>query len=242
MIVIYGHRSYGAVDEQGGQYAVTRFAHIYYMPLFPTGSVWMTGPAKGIEIGLHGKSVLAAYCRTWGLLAAIVLVGMGLTGAGILDALIGLAIGGASIASWSWSKRRTEDAKLRGNLNALAFGTYCAPELMRGPLRQHMEIEMNRRQQVAEKARPPEDVARFGTRDLGELVRSYGVLSLHGSGQARAQLTELLQLKVPSGDVRDGVYRDNYSDTAGGKVELLPADRTAMLQVIEDAASQRLLR
>ncbi len=29
MIIIYGHRTYGAVDEQGGQHAVTRFAHVY---------------------------------------------------------------------------------------------------------------------------------------------------------------------------------------------------------------------
>lgn len=60
MIVIYGQSNYGAVDEQGGQYAVTRFAHVYYMPLIPMTSFWMTGPERGFEIGMAWKSVLVA--------------------------------------------------------------------------------------------------------------------------------------------------------------------------------------
>ena len=67
----------------------------------------------------------------------------------------------------------------------------------------------------AESPRPPEDVARFGTRDLDELVRAYGMLSLHGR-KAKPQLDELLQLKAPSEDARDGIYRDNHATFLAG--------------------------
>lgn len=233
MIVIYGQSNYGAVDEQGGQYAVTRFAHVYYMPLIPMTSFWMTGTERGFEIGMAWKSVLAAYARTWGLLAALVMTVTGFGGSNIVTGLLGLVIGALSISTWIlWSKRRTEDAKLRGNLNALAFGTYCAPEHMKGGLRASIEMEVERRARQAESPRPPEDVARFGTRDLDELVRCYGVLSLHGR-KARPTLDELLQLKAPSSDVREGIYRDNHTSFLAG-------DRAQMIETIEAAAAHRL--
>jgi hypothetical protein len=194
----------------------------------------MTGPERGFEIGMAWKSVLAAYARTWGLLAALVLTVTGFGGAGILTGLLGLAIGALAVSTWvMWSKRRTEEAKLRGNLNALAFGTYCAPEYMKGGLRASIEMEVERRARLVESPRPPEDVARFGTRDLDELVRCYGVLSLHGR-KAKSQLDELLQLKAPSSDVREGVYRDNHT-------AFLAGDRAQMIETIEAAASQRLI-
>ncbi len=245
VIVIYGQRAYGAVDEQAGQYAVTKFAHIYYMPLVPVGSVWLTKPDRGIPTPLNGKSVLSAYARTWGLLAGTLMLVAGLSGA-ILTAVLGVVILGASIATWKlWGKRTSEDAKLRGNLNALAFGTYCPPELLSGPIRQHYTLELQRRQQITPNARPPEDVARFGTRDLGELVRTYGILSLHGTSQAREQLSELLRLKAPSAELADGIYRDKNTagdDPGAGDGFQLPAERAAMLAVIDDAARQRMLR
>ncbi|HUS29378.1 MAG TPA: hypothetical protein VMZ53_12755 [Kofleriaceae bacterium] len=242
MIIIYGQRLYGAVDEQGGQYAVTKFAHIYYMPLFPVGSVWLTAPDRGIPTPLNGKSVLAAYARTWGLVAGGALIVSGLS-TSIIVSILGLVVLAASIATWKlWGKRATHDAQLRGNLNALAFGTYCDPQLFTPPMREHYKLELQRRQQVAEHARPPEDVARFGTRDLGELVRSYGILSLHGSAQAREQLSQLLKLDAPSAQLTDGgIYREKHGDDATETLQL-PADRVQMLAAIDDIARQRMLR
>jgi hypothetical protein len=104
---------------------------------------------------------------------------------------------------------------------------------MKGDLRASIETEVERRARLAESPRPPEDVARFGTRDLDELVRCYGVLSLHGR-KARPQLEELLQLKAPSSDAREGVYRDNHT-------AFLAGDRAQMIETIEAAASQRLI-
>jgi hypothetical protein len=239
VIIIYGQRTYGAVDEQAGQYAVTRFAHIYYMPLVPTGSFWMTGPSRGIETPLNGKSIAAAYARTWGLVLGGALAIFGFSSS-IVTGLVGLVLAAASAMTWKlWGKRTTEDAKLRGNLNALAFGTYCEPRLLAAPIRAHYELELARRQQITPNARPPEDVARFGTHDLGELVRAYGILSLHPSGAARTQLTELLQLKPPSAALTDGIYREKPVE---GESSQLPAERASRVTAIADAASQRMLR
>jgi hypothetical protein len=244
VIVIYGQRTYGAVDEQAGQYAVTKFAHIYYLPIIPTGSVWITGPERGIPTPLNFKSIAAGYLRTWGIGLGGLFVVLGLAGSGVLVALLGVLCAALSIATWKWSKRTSEDARLRGNLNALAFGTYCPPKLLAPPIREHYKIELQRRQQIVQNARPPDDVARFGTRDLGELVRAYGVLSLHDSPQAREQLDELLKLKAPSAELTDGIYRDKTtaSDEPGAAASFqLPAERGAMLEAIEDAAAQRML-
>jgi hypothetical protein len=240
VVIIYGQRPYGEVDEQAGQYAVTRFVHIYYLPIVPQGSLWVTAPGRGIPTPLNLKSVVAAYLRTWGLLAGAILAITGFS-VSILLSVLGVLVFAAAAGSWKlWRKRMTEDAKLRGNLNALAFGTYCSPELLSPPIREHYKLELHRRQEITQNARPPEDVARFGTRDLGELVRAYGILSLHGSPQAREQLDQLLRLEAPSGDQADGIYRKPSDDT--GENFQLPADRSAMLGAIEGAASQRMLR
>jgi hypothetical protein len=240
VVIIYGVKPYGEVDEQAGQYAVTRFGHVYYLPVVPHGSLWVTGPGRGIPTPLNLKSVVAAYMRTWGLLVGAC-IAIGCFSVSILLSILGVFVFAAGAGSWKlWRKRTTEDAKLRGNLNALAFGTYCSPELLSAPIREHYKLELQRRQEITQNARPPEDVARFGTRDLGELVRSYGILSLHGSSHAREQLSQLLELKAPSAELSDGIYRNPSDDTAENVQ--LPADRPAMIAAIEGAASQRMLR
>jgi hypothetical protein len=103
---------------------------------------------------------------------------------------------------------------------------------MKGGLRASIEMEVERRARLAESPRPPEVVARCGTRDLDEHVRCYGVLSLHGR-KAKPQLDELLQLKAPSSDAREGVYRDNHA-------AFLAGDRAQMIETIEAAAQHRL--
>ena len=105
VIVIFGHRTYGAVDEQGGEYAVTKFAHVYYLPIFPTGSVWMTGPETGIPTPLNFKSIAAGYLRTWGLGLGVLCFVLGLTGLNVLLALLGLISASVSISTWKWRKR-----------------------------------------------------------------------------------------------------------------------------------------
>lgn len=82
MLIIWGSRLYGKVDEVPGfGHVATRFAHVWFLPLIPMGSVFVieqSGNAwRGASVGLSGKSVLAGWLRIWLPLAACVLGIMG---------------------------------------------------------------------------------------------------------------------------------------------------------------------
>ena len=80
-MIIYGTRHFGAVDEVPGLGCVkTRFFHIWFIPLIPLGSAFLTkeewGSNEGISVAFSLKSVFMAWFRTFlffsalGLLAA----------------------------------------------------------------------------------------------------------------------------------------------------------------------------
>src|SRR5262245_34049471 len=74
MILIYGSKLYGRVDEVPGMfYVATRFGHIWYLPLIPMGSVMVleaSGKPMGmISVGFNFKSFALAWLRA-GLLVA----------------------------------------------------------------------------------------------------------------------------------------------------------------------------
>src|ERR1043165_6044280 len=75
MIVIYGTRFYGEVDNHGGQRQLTKFFHIYWVPLVPISTMWVTrdveGGHNGHPVTMSGRSVLAGYARVWGPVAGI---------------------------------------------------------------------------------------------------------------------------------------------------------------------------
>lgn len=86
MLIIYGTRQAGVIDRCGGTYLSTRFFHIYWLPLIPMGTSLMLdehgpdGTARAVSVGLSGRSVLAAYLRTWGVIAALAFGAMALGG------------------------------------------------------------------------------------------------------------------------------------------------------------------
>ena len=122
MIVIWGTRRVGKIDHRDGQYALTRFAHVYWLPLLPIGAVWMTGLDTGHAIKLSARGVLAGYARTWGLLLG--LVGAAAGGGALAVGVATAAVGALSI---TWTNVRGAAAKRRSDLNLLAFGTRCDP-------------------------------------------------------------------------------------------------------------------
>src|SRR5258705_7313002 len=69
-VIIYGVRPYGTVEAHGGEHAETHFFHIWFVPLIPTSSHWITQRthegSRGYSIDMHAKSVLAGYLRVWG--------------------------------------------------------------------------------------------------------------------------------------------------------------------------------
>jgi hypothetical protein len=76
MIIIWGARLYGKVDEVPGMFHVaTKFGHVWYIPLIPMGShivLERTGQGwRGLPVPLSGKSILAAWLRGLGIAGMI---------------------------------------------------------------------------------------------------------------------------------------------------------------------------
>lgn len=87
MLIIYGTRMYGRIDECGGSYLGTCFVHLWFMPVVPTGSQLVVSHADGssqaIPVPLSWRSVMAAYMRMWGIvlmLCCLLALAVGLFG------------------------------------------------------------------------------------------------------------------------------------------------------------------
>ena len=73
MIIVWGSKLYGKVDEiEGVGYVATQFGHLFWIPLIPFNSFFVTRDGQhdfdGTPIGLHGKSVLVGYTRVFSVL------------------------------------------------------------------------------------------------------------------------------------------------------------------------------
>jgi hypothetical protein len=210
VFIIFGTRPYGRVDAVEGEYAQTSFFHIYYMPLIPVKSAWVTqkvafGEAYGLPTNLNWKSIAATYLRTWIVVAAIITWSIA---PGIGTGVAALSLLAASAASYRWRSLRGERAKRRSDFNLLAFGTRCDPSLMTDDIRANMRAALETQNRAG---RPPDDVARFGPTSLGEAAIAYGLLRLAAcerrGGNERAlaeQLIDGARDKMPEGD---GPYR-----------------------------------
>jgi hypothetical protein len=178
MIVIYGTGFYGKVDDHGGQHQLTKFFHIYYVPLIPVGTLWsmqrLDDGYQGHAVKMSGKSVLAGYARVWGPLAAI--GGIVTGGVGGIAAAVGL--GALSAWSWTWRSLRDPRAQRRSDFNLLAFGTRCDPLRMPEHLAQNLQAPVAERWALVAEGSTPEDVARLGAANLSQAVFAYASLRL----------------------------------------------------------------
>lgn len=209
MFIVWGTRNAGKVDQRDGQYALTRFGHVYWLPLFPTSAIWVTGDGVGHEMKLSGKSVLAGYARTWSMIAGVA----GVLGAGgvvgFIAALAAVALGALSL---TWTNVVTDSHKRRSDLNQLAFGTRCEPKLLPAPLVETLTTEANQRWALVSEGQSPGDVARFGTDDLQRAAAAYGVLRLTALSLPPAQATEA---EADAKRIAEGV-REKLQVTDGG--------------------------
>lgn len=73
MVIRIGTMFMGEVDSVGSQSIQTKF-FVLGVPLVPLGSFYFTSPGRGIEIPIHGKSVIAGYLRLVLGLAAVGLI------------------------------------------------------------------------------------------------------------------------------------------------------------------------
>ena len=175
MFVVWGTRNAGKVDQRDGQYALTRFAHVYWLPLIPTSSVWVTSEGIGHEMKFSVRSVLSGYARTW----ALVLGTAGILGVGGTAVFV-LAIAAVALAamSWAWKDTNGDRAERRSDMNQRAFGTRCEPKLLPAPPVATLTTELKERWAVVADGQSPGDVARFGTDDMERAASAYGVLRL----------------------------------------------------------------
>jgi hypothetical protein len=178
MIVIYGTRYYGEVDNHAGQRQLTKFLHIYYMPLVPVGTLWVVhdvdGQRRGHAVQMSGRSVVAGYARVWGPVAALGALAIGSVG-GIV-ASVGLVA--LSVWSWSWRSVRGERERRRGDFHQLAFGTRCDPLKMEPELASVLQADVAKRWAQVSDGNTPDDVARLGAATPAQAVLAYASLRL----------------------------------------------------------------
>lgn len=208
MVIVYGHRAYGKVEHCGGQFAQTKFAHIYYMPLFPTGSFWVTAQdrsgTRGFPIRLHGKSVVATYLRMWGPIAALACLVAG----SVVATLFGVAFTALTAWAWIWTNTRH---RRRSDFNLVAFGSRCEPSLMDDDMRDVLRRSIEERWLKVAAGRPPEDIARYGAKTLEEAAAAYGLLrlaALDRAPDANAAADRILAGEIEPLPAGDGPYRE----------------------------------
>lgn len=172
MIVVWGTRTAGKVDERDGQYALTRFAHVYWIPLFPVSAMWVTRDGVGHQTKMSGKSVVAGYARAWGPILGVA----GIAGVVSVPVAVGAVV--LTALAWAWKDVSGEAARRRSDLNALAFGTRCEPKLLPSGLADSIKLELDHKWAVISNGQSPDEVARFGTDDVERAATAYGLLRL----------------------------------------------------------------
>jgi len=178
MIVIYGTHFYGEVDSHGGQRQLTRFFHIYYVPLVPVGTTWVTQDLEsghsGHAVQMSGRSVLAGYARVWGPVAAV--------GAMVTGSAGGLVAAAALVAlsawTWTWRSVRSARERRRSDFHLHAFGTRCDPLKMEPALASVLQADVAERWAQVADGSTPEDVARLGAANPAQAVLAYASLRL----------------------------------------------------------------
>ncbi len=215
-VIIYGTREYGLVDEHQGELASTTFFHLWFAPILPVGSTWIThasaGERQGHRIKLYGKSVAAAYLRVWGPIVAI----GNMAASFERGSVVHLAIAFAAIAlcawSWTWRKLRGDRAKRRSDFNYVAFGTRVEPGRLDVSTRAELKTALDQQWNARAPKGSPNDVARHGTTDPAEAVLAYGLLRLaaierRGKGEEAADADRILDGDHVPTAAGEGPYR-----------------------------------
>lgn len=215
MIVIYGTRFYGQVDGYGGQRQLTKFFHIYYVPLVPVDTLWVTreeegGRYRGHAVKMSGRSVLAAYARVWGPIAA--------AGSFLAGSVGGFVAGAAllAVAGWTWSWRSVRSAReqRRSDFHLLAFGTRCDPLQMDPELAAQLSAQVAQRWAEVADGNAPEDIARLGAANPAQAVLAYASLRLaarlapgDAAAASRAASERILDAVKETPALEGGPYR-----------------------------------
>jgi hypothetical protein len=205
MIVIFGTAFYGQVDGHGGQRQLTKFFHLYYVPIAPVGTLWVTRDLarghNGHAVAMSGRSVVAGYARVWGPLAAIGAMVAGGVGGWVAAG----ALAAATAWTWSWRSLRGAREQRRSDFHLLAFGTRCDPLNMEDPLASVLQADVAARWAQVADGNTPEDVARLGAANPAQAVLAYASLRLAARRAPRGPAREAREASERILDaIRDG--------------------------------------
>jgi hypothetical protein len=235
MILIYGTGTYGKIDLCEGQYAATRFFHLYWMPLFPVSStMWIQSDDdehyRGHLVRWSVKSVLAAYLRTWGLFAGSCLLLSSLvqltsgadTLAGVTPLLLGLLFVGGAAYSYAWRSLPKEHANTRA-LFASVTGTYCDPELLPDNMVAFFRQQLEDLWEKNFSSQTPNDVARYGAKDPAQAALAYSLVRLLAREADNPQRQDLLAIAetIAKGTPQEKLPQENPYRTQGSGVSSL---------------------
>jgi hypothetical protein len=255
-VIIYGVRPYGRVDAHGGEHAQTSFFHLWFVPLIPTSSFWVTHEtvdgAAGYSIDMHGKSVLAGYIRMWGPVAAIGTMIAGLTGSPLFLGFSLFAIA-LTVWSWTWRNLRGEAALRRSDFNLVAFGTRCDPKHLPDELRIAFKRNLDDRWNELKPDRTPNEIARHGTKNANEAIVAYGLLRLAAVMRGRAGKDEDADadrilagahtaLAVGEGPYREGVQAAPATGSLASVVSAMAVAQGALTGMSREARAEQLAR
>lgn len=237
-VIIYGQRPYGRIHAHEGEYVHTQFVHIDFIPLFPVESFWITSELApdqllGFPIKLHAKSILATYLRFWAPGgAALVFVSSG----SLVATALALALAALSAWSWMWGPRRGALARRRSDFDRVALGSRCHPAWLTDDMRRRLGRTLESQLARLPDARPPDDIARFGARNLDEAILAYGLLRLNAVEHRAAAATadRLLASTFDELPSEGGPYRERL---AGSVPQLGAAISAAALAQAEAARS-----
>lgn len=150
MLLIWGKRSYGAVNKVGSTSVKTVFGHFWYLPLFPMTSYYVDSDNDGaFELNsINWRSVLCGYVRVW---APVILVFSYFAFSGndaeteskVISGLLMFAAVAAVIASYLLDKKivNPQDVQVR-NLMARHFGVAVDPYACATSLQMEIDEKM----------------------------------------------------------------------------------------------------
>lgn len=144
MLIVYGTRFYGKVRACGSSYLSTQFIHVWYVPLIPIGTHLVLqenedGGHRTIKTPFSVKSMLAAYLRVWGPIAAIAAACLGYSAvtsssdvlaavvAGAFSLVVVLALVAGIVVAWSVLGKLSHDERRQRGAYALHMGYHVDP-------------------------------------------------------------------------------------------------------------------
>ncbi len=148
--------------------------------------------------------------------------------------IAGAVVAALSIWSWTWRARRGDLTLRRSDFDRVALGSRCDPAWMTDDMRERVHKSLETSLAKREDARPPDDVARFGAKDVQEAVLAYGLLRISAIKHkaAAASADRLLASAFEELPSDGGPYRE----TIGNAVPELGAAISAAARAAAQAA------